>query len=1387
MFKEKSNNSYTAPIKQAEKSHKEKTMASGHTNSLAQIDITKPLTDSETVLISENNENVWESSLGYPDSISNYYPGKYQEHLIVAEPSKKEEEKTYVVKADDSISAIAKKHGVTRQQIIDANPSEIQGKGTKLFFITGHTIVISEKDINKENYKTEESAVGIKISEDDNEQEELKGNISENIINSQKEESNDVKNIESEITEELSDDVGGTKLSLIEKDIEIAEYDIEADIEFIRNSFNNGISGSVGKDGDNYYLDVIIVSKELKKIGYDVPKEAISKGVCSDELNKFIYKYQTEKLKYKSSPSRIDSALESRTASGERKIGGTWNNLNSSAGKYKSGLTNIYGNKHTILNSKLNGSSKVLKGDVGADLTKNKAENYLEDVKKVVDALKALKDKTITITDNALKVKDGKASKELIDAITQFQTNKKSKYIDGNITSGGGTEKLLFLEERKDFKIDKLCRTKLSGGNHKFATGNLQDGDQYMETIDKLAENIGLDENSDEAKVIKLAEKAAINEDYFNDLTKEVPFKVNYSRKKIADNTLNPILENRMMKFHKFMVVTGFYRGNMSVGNDGAVRDPKVAHKWAVEHYIVTDKTTVTIKANLLKMYNDSSLNTYDKLLLKDIDGNDWAKKSYFTVSKGKATDVDMEKVKAYVNTKNHRGNKKDAAAEGYQFGNKKRYPLALNSKPNRSNHIEGNAIDISSRLFIERDDAIIDLIALKFGIFRCASKEQWHFELTNVALDEAEINQHLTGVTVNSPSNSSSSSVVVDKSKNTANKSNEKEEDISGTKDVVNKENLLEIEVNNTVSDEVPEEIKKKIVKPEVNEVTNISNSKVKSTIRKEPVKKIAENGYISASVGQEGRNDSKDVKFVAFRLYALGYVSVVTSMVSGSCGPELINAIVLFQKKHFKFNSYGLVEPKNLTIKKIVSITESNIKKNKENITADKLLEKYKDDFELLGKETAKYVNDRPDLVRDVIIKTGYWKRDNVSTEICLNIIDLNTVDKSILQLMYDEIWDIGINATYVAWIANPAIGGILSVSNLKDFKQIRRLESVLKGDNATVKDDVNANTWISYIKGEKKKINDKKILKTILKSRNVIADHSKKLKAQKKGSFYGGSQEGTPSSSKANKAQIAAWEELAGEGGYESINTWDGEIFTWGKGFAAGGQLPAVIEKLLADSAINQKFQKVGITQIEKVIYVVDTSTGKILVGTEGYKHIAATPKLLHFFIELGENKKDRPKIVDAQYEVVMSKAGKIPDFVIDTKANKYKGGWNDDAVKLASHLTHWLPAGGWNIGKAFYKSSDGNILKIVQAFCLTLQKNTSIVNLKSERYIWETLKYTAVAHLEHKITGGGIGMKAVKQECPTAIGANKAKTEEKYKNHILLPVEKATKYYVIKKTI
>lgn len=200
-----------------------------------------------------------------------------------------------------------------------------------------------------------------------------------------------------------------------------------------------------------------------------------------------------------------------------------------------------------------------------------------------------------------------------------------------------------------------------------------------------------------------------------------------------------------MERFHKFTVSIGLYNGDMEVTN--GVRQKAVSHKWSVEHFILYNNKQdhwEAIKQNLINMYNDSKYR--DGIFVQDLDGNQWAKQEHFLFDKNdkekkKAVGINYDEVKEYVNKYGYRSNKKSIAAEGYFSGNK-RLPLPTSGDPGVSNHITGDAIDINYHAFINPDDAIIDLIALNFGLVRCASDEQWHFERTDleVLIDEQEL-----------------------------------------------------------------------------------------------------------------------------------------------------------------------------------------------------------------------------------------------------------------------------------------------------------------------------------------------------------------------------------------------------------------------------------------------------------------------------------------------------------------------------------------------------------------------------------------------------------------------------------------------------------------------
>jgi hypothetical protein len=77
--KNNDNTTSTRNNQTAQKSQKEKTMATGHTNSVADIDVTKPLTSEEQALVLRNNEEE-SSATSHFDAFSDYFPGKYSQN-----------------------------------------------------------------------------------------------------------------------------------------------------------------------------------------------------------------------------------------------------------------------------------------------------------------------------------------------------------------------------------------------------------------------------------------------------------------------------------------------------------------------------------------------------------------------------------------------------------------------------------------------------------------------------------------------------------------------------------------------------------------------------------------------------------------------------------------------------------------------------------------------------------------------------------------------------------------------------------------------------------------------------------------------------------------------------------------------------------------------------------------------------------------------------------------------------------------------------------------------------------------------------------------------------------------------------------------------------------
>ena len=149
-------------------------------------------------------------------------------------------------------------------------------------------------------------------------------------------------------------------------------------------------------------------------------------------------------------------------------------------------------------------------------------------------------------------------------------------------------------------------------------------------------------------------------------------------------------------------------------------------------------------------------------------------------------------------------------------------------------------------------------------------------------------------------------------------------------------------------------------------------------------------------------------------------------------------------------------------------------------------------------------------------------------------------------------------------------------------------------------------------------------------------------------------------------------AVWDELKHEGNTSSINAYDSQLLTWGRGFGARvGLLPLVLDRLFADAAVSNIFLQYGI-KWKQGFQVVNLQTGMIESGLSALRLIQADPKLLGVFVLVAEDPRFAQKVADAQWSVVEQNAGAVP---------AYAHHWDDRWIQLVSHLSHWWPATGW----------------------------------------------------------------------------------------------------------
>jgi hypothetical protein len=169
------------------------------------------------------------------------------------------------------------------------------------------------------------------------------------------------------------------------------------------------------------------------------------------------------------------------------------------------------------------------------------------------------------------------------------------------------------------------------------------------------------------------------------------------------------------------------------------------------------------------------------------------------------------------------------------------------------------------------------------------------------------------------------------------------------------------------------------------------------------------------------------------------------------------------------------------------------------------------------------------------------------------------------------------------------------------------------------------------------------------------------------------------------KRKAAQQWVWEELAHEGGSLSINAYDEARFTWGRGMAAsGGHLQSFIETLEKNEGVKNAFLRLGVRVAGGDFQIVNTMNGAVEHGSEALQLMQAHPDILAAFRAVGES--NRQAIADAQWAVIKTAAGKVPDAVLQSTPP-----WPKESVQLMAHFHHAGDSFGW--GKLADYIADG----------------------------------------------------------------------------------------------
>ena len=152
---------------------------------------------------------------------------------------------------------------------------------------------------------------------------------------------------------------------------------------------------------------------------------------------------------------------------------------------------------------------------------------------------------------------------------------------------------------------------------------------------------------------------------------------------------------------------------------------------------------------------------------------------------------------------------------------------------------------------------------------------------------------------------------------------------------------------------------------------------------------------------------------------------------------------------------------------------------------------------------------------------------------------------------------------------------------------------------------------------------------------------------------------------------------WDELKGEGGSSSINTWDRAKLTWGRGFAATGQLNVLFDKLYTRApALMDEMYQAGFALPKggsnDDYLAVDARTGLVRAGQTALDLIRQDKEIHSLLIGLAEADDYKQPMADAQWELLVQRETFRP--IRDAVLRGQIATWPRTSVRFAAHSIH-----------------------------------------------------------------------------------------------------------------